>query len=143
MNPGIRSNCRLGAMMFLWGYDFLKFMTLFHVLKLYHINPWIFLFLDMITVPTFVLGWEKLSATLTGGIHTFGRLLKWSAVTFVSSTAPYLYAGWAGRQSFSHHAWAVLAVIILIIIINFFKKICRYKRSPKKRNGISSGHAVN
>ena len=79
-------------------------------------------------MPTYVMGWSRLMSSLTGEIRTFRAVFAWGLITFVSSTAPYLYAAVAGRQSFPAEAWLILAVILLFLTVNLIRKISRTKK---------------
>lgn len=116
-------------MVVIWGYDIIKFLIVFKIMRLYTINPWVFLFLDMVTVPTYVIGWNCLISSLAGEIKTFRTLFKWSVITFVSSTVPYFYAAWAGRQTFPKQAWLVLLLILIFLIVNLIRKIFQNKKN--------------
>ena len=79
---------KLRAMISLWIYDGVKMALAYKVMITYGINPWIFFFLDMVTVPPYIIGWCRLIETLTGAIQTFKTIFIWSIVTFIASTAP-------------------------------------------------------
>lgn len=114
-------------MILLWVYAVVKFLVTGRFLSAYHVNPWLFLFLDTITVPTYVLGWNTLISSMAGSIRTFKHLLIWSVITFVSSTAPYLYAAWAGRRSFPRQVWFLLTLIMVLLLISQIRKTCSRK----------------
>ncbi|MFH2093329.1 MAG: hypothetical protein ABIJ31_13285 [Pseudomonadota bacterium] len=123
------SKIQFRAMMLIWVYDILKFLLAFKVMRFYGIDPWIFLFFDMVTVPTYIIGWHSLIASLAGNIQTFKTLFKWSVITFVSSTAPYFYAAWAGRQTFPKQAWIMFILILVFLLANLVRKICWNKKN--------------
>ena len=66
---------------------------------------------------------------LVAGNQGFRTVLKWSVVTFVSSTLPYLYAAWAGRQSHSKQVWFILIIILIVILVCQLQKLWRTKLS--------------
>lgn len=123
MKLAMGSNILFRAMVVLWGYDVLKFAVAFNIMHFYMINPWIFLILDVVTVPTYIIGWNRLIASLTGEIKTFRALFKWSLITFISSTVPYFYAAWAGRQTFPKQVWLVFSLILIFLLVNLIRKI--------------------
>nr|NJM03319.1 hypothetical protein [Desulfobacula sp.] len=125
----IGSKTRFRAMLAIWGYDILKFLAVFKVMQGYGINPWLFFFLDMVTVPPYVMGWSRLITSITGEVRAFGSIITWSLITFVSSTAPYFYAGFAGRRSFPHEAWFFLILILIFITLNLIRKIYRARKA--------------
>ncbi len=99
MNLTLSSRSRIRASSVLWGYAVFKFWIASGILAAYGINPWIFLFLDMVTVPPYVIGWNRLFVSLASkqDTQTLKTLVLWGMITFVSSTAPYLYA--AGKKN--------------------------------------------
>ena len=118
-NPKTRNR----AVLVIWVYDVFKFLTLYRVLVQYDINPWLFFFLDMVTVPAYVAGWSRLICSLGGRAQPLGPILGWSVLTFFTSTAPYLYSAWAGRQCFPCLAWVLLGIIIFFPVINIIKTL--------------------
>ena len=129
MNLSLGPKTRFRAMLAIWGYDMAKFLVLYRTMEGFGINPWLFFFLDMVTVPTYVMGWSRLMASITGEIQTFRAIFTWSLITFVSSTAPYFYAAFAGRRIFPPEAWLFLALILLLIFINLIRKIRRARKA--------------
>jgi hypothetical protein len=111
------------ATLLFWAYDTLKIVMIYDTLLSYGVNPWIFLVLDLVTVPPYILGFRHLFSVLLGKPQGFGTLFKWGAIAFVSSTAPYLYIAWAGHQSFPKFVWIILFLIMIFPFINLIKKI--------------------
>ncbi|MFH1155935.1 MAG: hypothetical protein V1793_19175 [Pseudomonadota bacterium] len=114
---------RIRAMLILWVYVIIKFLAARRVMETFSINPWTFLCLDMVTVPTYILGWSHLLASLTGRLRRFRVMAAWCLLTLVSSAAPYLYAAWAGRRDFPAQAWILLFVIALFPLVSLGRKI--------------------
>lgn len=127
MNLTLGSKSRVWAISVLWGYAVFKFWITSGILAAYGINPWIFLFLDMVTVPPYVIGWNFLFTSFTSKQDTkkFKTLILWGMMTFVSSTAPYFYAAWAGRQSGSKQIWIVFVLIMVLLLIGQVRKLRR------------------
>jgi len=121
-------------MLFLWGYALFKFWIAFQVLVTYGINPWIFLFLDTVTIPSYVIGWNLMIEALGSrqATPTLKTLILWGMITFVSSTAPYFYAAWAGRQSGSKQVWIVFVLIMILLLISQVRKLSRANHRSKK-----------
>lgn len=111
------------TILFLWIYDIIKFVFLYDVFNSYGVNPWMFLFIDVTTVPAFIAGWSKLITSLTGKAQSIYACIRWGVITFFASTGPYLYVAWAGRQSFSKQAWIILAVVLILMFANMAKQI--------------------
>lgn len=128
---------QLRAMISLWVYDCFKLALAYKVMVTYGINPWIFFFLDMVTVPPYIVGWCRLIKTLTGTIQPFKTIFLWSVVTFIASTAPYIYAAWAGGRSFPAQAWVILILLVIFPVFNLFRKV----REEKKRQATTTLHA--
>lgn len=127
MNLNFNSSSRLRAMVFLWGYALFKFWIASEILITFGINPWIFLFLDTITVPSYIIGWNFLIASLGNKQNkdtpTFKALVLWGMITFVSSTVPYFYAAWAGKRSGSKQVWIIFALIMIVLLISQIRKL--------------------
>jgi len=129
VNLTLSSKSCIKAMALLWAYAVLKILLTSDMLRTYGINPWLFLFLDTVTVPTYIIGWNHLVGSMGREIVSLKNLFKWSVITFASSTAPYLYAAWAGRQSHSKLIWFILILILLFILVGQFQKLWRAKPS--------------
>ena len=135
MNLKFSSKSRLGTMVVLWGYAVFKFWIASEVLVTCGINPWIFLFLDTVTIPSYVIGWNLLIAAVGSKQETvtFKTLVLWGIITFLSSTAPYFYAAWAGRQSGSKQVWIVFVLIMILLLIGQVRNLRRAKHpSPSE-----------
>ncbi len=129
VNLTLSSKSCIKAMALLWAYAVLKILLTSDMLRTSGINPWLFLFLDTVTVPTYIIGWNHLVGSMGREIVSLKNLFKWSVITFASSTAPYLYAAWAGRQSHSKLIWFILILILLFILVGQFQKLWRAKPS--------------
>ena len=106
-------------------YDILKFLAGYHLMVHADINPWIFLFLDLITIPGYFVGWHRLLQTLGEKDPCLGTMLLWGIITFYCSTGPYLYALWSGRHTASWPVWGVLCIIIVLLTVNMIRRICK------------------
>ncbi|MCG8567043.1 MAG: hypothetical protein MI747_18370 [Desulfobacterales bacterium] len=112
-----------GAMGLLALYALAKYILAGPVMEKLNIVPHYFLFLDLITIPPYVLGWAKLIVHLKNPARvSTGHTLAWSGVTLISSLAPYLYAAWAGHSKFPPGGWLIMGLILLIPIINWIRK---------------------
>lgn len=139
MNLALGPKTRFRAMLALWVYDVVKIALICKVLQTFGINPWIFFFLDMVTVPAYINGWTRLITSLTGKIPSFAAIFRLGTVTFFASTGPYLYAAWAGRQSFPAQVWLILMLILLFPLINLIRKIHTARKKVIVRQG-NLGH---
>ncbi|MDZ7667530.1 MAG: hypothetical protein U5K27_19745 [Desulfotignum sp.] len=89
-----RKNC-FRAMVILWGYDILKLSLGFSIMQAYGINPYIFFFVDVVTVPFYVMGMARLinsltEKSLTEKARQSETIFLWAVITAVASVAPYL-----------------------------------------------------
>ena len=122
---------RRRAMWLIWIFDTLRFLILFPVFGNYGINPCIFFCLDVVTVPGFVNGWACLIGSLIDSNQKLGSVVRCIVFTFFMSTAPYLYAAWAGRQVLPNQAWIILSLVIVFPLIKINRMIFRYlKETP-------------
>lgn len=122
------------AMAALCIYDVVKFMLGYGIMKKNGIDPWIFLFIDIATVPGYFIGWHHLLQSMGKQNASFPALFKWGIITFYCSTGPYLYAAWTGRNTSSRPVWIILALILLVIIINIIRKVLKEISSGKLRS---------
>lgn len=119
----IRRCHQLSGICFLWCYDIVKYVLFKDILESKSIDPLIFLFLDMVTVPGFIVGCSRLINSLTGQIMTWPRVLFWGIVVLVNTFAPYVYAAIAGGPQFDTIAWVVFWVLILLMLANLIRTI--------------------
>lgn len=121
---------RFRAMAGLWIYDSFKLVLAYPFMKHYGINPWIFFFLDVLTVPLYIIGWYRLIQTLTGAIQPFRTIFYWGLITFIASTGPYIYAAWAGQKAFPKQVWGVLILLTVFPVFNLIRKARACKKPP-------------
>ena len=124
------------AVLVIWTWDTTRFLMIRPILESYGINPYLFFFLDMVTVPSYVAGWACLIKSLTDASQSLANVVKWSIITFIMSTAPYLYAAWAGRQELPVQAWLILALVIVFPALKIRKKIAAHL----KKTGLAVFH---
>ncbi len=114
---------QIKAMIFLWVYDLIKFWLFSDLARAHSINPHMFLFLDMVTVPTYIMGLARFINSLTGKAQKLGEVLVWGGILMVSTVLPYAYAAWAGKEAFTCKAWAVLGLVFFFILANLVRTI--------------------
>lgn len=119
----IRRCHELSGICFLWCYDIVKYLLFKGLLESRSIDPLVFLFLDMITVPGFVLGCARLVNSLGGRVMAWPTVLFWGFVVLFNTLLPYVYAGIAGGPQFDSIAWGVFWVVILLMIANLIRTI--------------------
>ncbi len=129
MNLKISEKNCFRAMVVLWGYDIVKLFLGFSIMQGYGINPCIFFFVDVVTVPPYVLGLARLINSLAETARRSDAIFLWAVITSVASVAPYLYAGWAGSGSFSLQGWLILLVIMAFPLVDLIRRIC-IRRKP-------------
>ena len=120
-------NCFM-AMVILWGYDIVKLFLGFSIMQGYGINPCIFFFVDVVTVPPYVLGLARLINSLTETARRPDAIFLWAVITAAASVSPYLYAAWAGGRSFSLQGWIILLGIMAFPLADLIRRICSRKK---------------
>ena len=123
MDLKIRRAHEWGGICFLWIYDLVKFWIFKDLLHSRGIDPGIFLFFDMITVPPFIMGTARLVNSLTGHALSWPRVVFWGLVVLVNTVLPYGYAAAAGKARFDTMAWVVFWGLVSLILVNLFRTI--------------------
>ena len=137
MGFSITKNHQAKAMIFLWVYDLLKFWLFSDLARAHGINPCVFLFLDMITVTPYIMGLARFINSLTGQAQKLGEVVIWGAILLVSTVLPYVYAAWAGKESFSFRSWAVFGLVLFFILVNLVRAV--QAELGKKKVSCSAG----
>nr|WP_320191525.1 hypothetical protein [uncultured Desulfobacter sp.] len=119
----IRRHHEFGGICFLLGYDVVKYLVFKDLLESRGIDPLVFLFLDMITVPGFIMGCARLVNSLSGRIMAWPKVLFWGFVVLFNTLLPYVYAAIAGGPQFDTAAWVVFWGVILLMIANLIRTI--------------------
>ena len=119
----IRRSHELGGMCFLWVYDIVKYLVFRSLLESRGIDPLIFLFLDMVTVPLFVIGSARLINSLAGRVMAWQRVLGWGIIVLFNTFLPYIYAAMAGGAQFDTTAWIVFWGLIVLMLANLVRTI--------------------
>lgn len=119
----IRRRHELGGICFLWCYDIVKYVLFKGLLESMGIDPLVFLFFDMITVPGFILGCARLVNSLTGRVMAWPKVLFWGIMVLVNTLLPYVYAAVAGGPQFDTAAWVVFWALILLMLANLIRTI--------------------
>lgn len=119
----IRRSHELGGICFLWCYDIVKYVLFKDLLESRGIDPLVFLFLDMITVPGFIAGSARLVNALTGRAMAWPKVLGWGLVVLINALLPYVYAAISGGSQFDTAAWVVFWVLILLMLANLIRTI--------------------
>jgi len=86
-------------------------------------NHLVFLFLDMITVPGFIVGSARLINSLSGRVMAWPKVLFWGFIVLLNALLPYLYAALAGGPQFDSIAWVVFWTLILLMLANLIRTI--------------------
>ena len=87
------------------------------------VDPLVFLFFDMVTVPGFIVGSARLVNALSGRLMTWPRVLLWGVVVLVCALLPYVYAALAGGSQFDTPAWVVFWGLIVLMLANLVRSI--------------------
>ena len=112
-----------GAILFLWLYDLVKFWLLKDILAARGIDPVIFLFYDMVTVPPFIIGSARLVNALAGTVLAWPQVLGWGGIVLVNTFLPYVYAAVAGEARFTARAWGLFWSLVLLVLANLIRTI--------------------
>ncbi len=121
----------MGGICFLWIYDIVKYWVFKDLMLSKCIDPLIFLYFDMVTVPPFIIGSARLVNSLTGDILAWSRVLGWGLIVIINTFLPYLYAALAGEAHFDNRAWLVFWTLILLVLANLIRTI-RVQVAEKK-----------
>ena len=119
----IRKSHEFGGVCFLWGYDVLKYWVFGDLLRSKGIDPLIFLYFDMVTVPPFIIGLARLVNSLAGRILAWPRVLAWGVIVIINTLIPYIYAAVAGESRFDTTAWMIFWGLILLVLANLFRTV--------------------
>ena len=135
-----------GSMAVLLIYDIVKLVLAHDLMQRSGINPWIFFFLDVTTIPGYIIGWSRLISTMGTNQGSMPYLIKWSIITLFCTTAPYGYALWAGRATSPRPVFLALLAVILLLTVNMLRKLqktpmaatcwssrCKMFRNPASR----------
>lgn len=121
-----------GAIFYLWGYDLIKYRLIRDILQSQGIDPVLFLFFDMVTVPFFVIGSSCLVNALTKKAMAWPRVLAWGIIVLTNTLTPYVYAAMAGRSRFGTAAWAVFWSVVLLVLANLIRTVRPHVFNNKK-----------
>ncbi|MCG8633266.1 MAG: hypothetical protein MI863_05525 [Desulfobacterales bacterium] len=121
-------------MLCLWGYDLVKFWAFGDLLLSRGIDPVVFLYFDVVTVPPFILGSSRLINALTGKVMAWPEVLGWGLIVIINTLIPYVYAAMAGAAGFDRRAWEAFWVLVFLVLANLFRTICT-RVNRKKRPG--------
>ncbi|MCG8685535.1 MAG: hypothetical protein MI892_11710 [Desulfobacterales bacterium] len=119
----ISKSHEMGGICFLWIYDIVKYWVFKDLMLSKCIDPLIFLYFDMVTVPPFIIGSARLVNSLTGDILAWSRVLGWGLIVIINTFLPYLYAALAGEAHFDNRAWLVFWTLILLVLANLIRTI--------------------
>ncbi|WP_022667350.1 hypothetical protein [Desulfospira joergensenii] len=136
----ITRNLQVKAMLFLWVYDLIKFWLFSDLARVHGINPWIFLFLDMVTVVPYAMGLARFINSLTGQAQKLHEVLVWGIVLIFSTILPYAYAAWAGKEEFTFRSWTVFGLVLFFILVNLIRAV--QAKLDKKKDSCAAAVQV-
>ena len=144
MKLKIRRAHELGGIIFLLGYDVMKYLLFGDLMMSQGIDAHIFLFLDMVTVPGFVIGSARLVSSFSGQVPAWTGVAGWGLVVLFSTLLPYAYAASAGKAHFTGPGWAVLGGLVILILANMIRTICvRVREKKTGRIWVGCDHRKN
>lgn len=132
----IRKSHECGGICFLWVYDVVKYWVVGDLLRSRGIDPLIFLYFDMVTVPPFIIGSARLVNALIGDVLAWPRVLGWGLIVIANTIIPYVYAAVAGESHFDTTAWAIFWGLVVLVLANLFRTI-RVQVVKKKKADMS------
>lgn len=133
----VSKRLQVKAMIVLWVYDLIKFWLFSDLARTHGINPYMFLFFDMITVAPYIMGLARFINSLTGPAQKLCEVLVWGAVLLCSTLLPYVYAAWAGKDVFSFRAWSVFGLVLFFVLANLVRAV--QAKIEKKKLRVSQG----
>lgn len=95
-------------------YTILRAALVWGTLSTYGINPWIFLFLDVITAPPYMWGIGKMIQGLRG-VEPMKMVYIGGVVTLVTFLLPYIYLFMVGGESIPMVTKIIIGCIILVL----------------------------
>ncbi len=110
-----RKKLEVGGATVVLGFVIAKFVPVIGLLGTYGVNPWVFLFLDVVTIWPYVKGISGLITCLVAG-GTWLQAVGWGALLFFSFALPYAYLYYAGGQQFPLAVHITLGLVVAALI---------------------------
>jgi hypothetical protein len=106
-------------------YVIFRFVGVYGAFRPYHVNPWIFLILDLVTAAPYAYGWPRLIVALVElykerSARSVEKAMLWGLVVAVSFATPYVYIAIAARDLPDE---LVVSVIVMVSILLCFMLI--------------------
>ncbi len=91
---------RIGATFFIYGYVVGRFISVYGVFAPYHVNPWVFLVLDLVTAWPYAYAIPRLIEALLvkRQERRVEAVIWWASVVAASFAAPYVYVAFAAQN---------------------------------------------
>lgn len=119
----IRKTHESRAIVFLWVYDIVKYLVIRDLLESQGVDPLIFLFFDMVTVPPFIMGSARLVNSLTCQALKWPEVMGWGMIVFANAFLPYLYVAVTGQKQFGPVAWTIFSGVVILVMANMVRTI--------------------
>lgn len=122
----------VGFMIGLLAYVVFRFVLVAGSLKTYGVNPWVFLLLDVVTVPPYVKGNSGLIRSVAKD-DSLAASLGWGTVVIASFAAPYVYMYAVGGQNFPLIVSIVIGFVIFMLALHAVVKILKEVRGHEAK----------
>jgi hypothetical protein len=93
-----------------------RFASVAGTLDRYGVNPWIFLILDVVTVPPYVWGIAQMIRYISGVVSLY-RMTVGTLAALIGFAAPYVYTYGAGYRTIPFSIKIIMAVIITVFLV--------------------------
>lgn len=113
----------------IFGYSALRAIVVWPTLGGYGVNPWVFLFVDLVTAWPYAVGQVRVVQGLRR--RDWKKVETWSMVTLASFLAPYAYVVGAGSGEMPVLAYVIIGVLVVIIGTASLLRMLRQARSSK------------
>ena len=93
------------------------------------VNPWIFLFIDVVTAWPYAYGQVRVVKGARAG--DWRNVQIWAFITFLAFIAPYAYIVTAGSGELGWFAWTIIGVLVAFFGVASVIRIVRQIRAPE------------
>lgn len=94
----------------------LRAVSVWGALDGYGVNPWIFLLLDIITVPPYTWGISQIIRYINGKASV-ARLVGGGVSATLGFIIPYAYTYWAGYDTIPRTTKLLIAIVIVMLFV--------------------------
>ena len=113
----------------IFGYSVLRAVVVWPTLGRYGVNPWMFLFIDVVTAWPYAVGQVRVVQGLRR--RNWQKVETWGLVTLAAFLAPYAYIVGAGTGEMPILAYVIIGTLVALIGIAAVLRTLRQARSPE------------